>query len=171
LETFQGQDISKFFDHVNHDILMGRIGTAIRDKRVLGLIGKYLRRGAMVEGVVITSEEGTPDHRRRSMVRLVQDKVGSYSALVVRKQVPRLSTEPPTADRNSAGEHRTIQSESAKVVAKLPEQNQQAIAGHMAELHPRLVGILPTGRGQAADLPAGRLDTSAHPKAFLAAVA
>ena len=32
----------------------------IRDKRVLGLIGKYLRRGAMVEGVVTASEEGTP---------------------------------------------------------------------------------------------------------------
>ena len=53
-------DIAKFFDHVNHDILMGRIGKVIRDKRVLHLIGKYLRRGAMVEGVVVASEEGTP---------------------------------------------------------------------------------------------------------------
>jgi group II intron reverse transcriptase/maturase len=53
-------DIAKFFDHVNHDILMGRIAEVIRDKRVLHLIGKYLRRGAMVEGVVVTSEEGTP---------------------------------------------------------------------------------------------------------------
>jgi group II intron reverse transcriptase/maturase len=53
-------DITKFFDHVNHDILMGRIGKVIRDKRVLGLIGKFLRAGAMVEGVVQGSEEGTP---------------------------------------------------------------------------------------------------------------
>lgn len=53
-------DISKFFDHVNHDILMGRIGKTIRDKRVLKLIGAYLRRGAMIEGVVVRSEEGTP---------------------------------------------------------------------------------------------------------------
>jgi len=53
-------DIAKFFDHVNHDILMGRIAAKIRDKRVLRLIGKYLRRGAMVEGVVTASEEGTP---------------------------------------------------------------------------------------------------------------
>jgi retron-type reverse transcriptase len=53
-------DIARFFDHVNHDILMGRIGTTIRDKRVLSLIGKYLRRGAMVDGVVTASEEGTP---------------------------------------------------------------------------------------------------------------
>jgi group II intron reverse transcriptase/maturase len=53
-------DITKFFDHVNHDILMGRIGATIRDKRVLRLIGKYLRRGAMVEGIVTASVEGTP---------------------------------------------------------------------------------------------------------------
>src|SRR5712692_85501 len=53
-------DITKFFDHVNHDILMGRIGKVIRDKRALHLIGKYLRRGAMVEGLVEASGEGTP---------------------------------------------------------------------------------------------------------------
>lgn len=53
-------DITKFFDHVNHDILLGRIGQTIRDKRVLGLIGKYLRRGAMIEGMVVRSEAGTP---------------------------------------------------------------------------------------------------------------
>ena len=53
-------DISKFFDRVNHDILLHRIGQTIRDKRVLGLIGRYLRAGAMIEGVVVASEEGTP---------------------------------------------------------------------------------------------------------------
>ena len=53
-------DITQFFDHVNHDILIGRIAQVIRDKRVLHLMGKFLRRGAMVEGVVIASEEGTP---------------------------------------------------------------------------------------------------------------
>jgi group II intron reverse transcriptase/maturase len=53
-------DITKFFDRVNHDILMNRIGQTIRDKRVLRLIGKYLRAGVMVEGVVQSSEEGTP---------------------------------------------------------------------------------------------------------------
>ena len=43
-------DITKFFDHVNHDILMGRIAEVIRDKRVLHLIGKYLRRFALALG-------------------------------------------------------------------------------------------------------------------------
>lgn len=53
-------DITKFFDHVNHDILMHRLGQLIRDKRVLRLIGKYLRSGIMIEGVVQVAEEGTP---------------------------------------------------------------------------------------------------------------
>jgi len=53
-------DITKFFDRVNHDILMTRMGRTIRDKRVLGLIGRYLRAGVMVQGVVQESEEGTP---------------------------------------------------------------------------------------------------------------
>jgi group II intron reverse transcriptase/maturase len=53
-------DITKFFDHVNHDILMHRLGQLIRDKRVLRLIGRYLRSGVMLEGVVQVREEGTP---------------------------------------------------------------------------------------------------------------
>jgi RNA-directed DNA polymerase len=53
-------DIAKFFDQVNHDILMGRIAQVIRDKRVLHLIGKFLRRGATVDGLVEASAEGTP---------------------------------------------------------------------------------------------------------------
>ena len=53
-------DITKFFDRVNHDLLMNRIGQTIRDKRALRLIGRYLRAGVMVEGLVQASEEGTP---------------------------------------------------------------------------------------------------------------
>jgi group II intron reverse transcriptase/maturase len=53
-------DIEKFFDRVHHDILMRRIGEVIRDKRVLKLIGRYLRSGILVEGVVIRQAEGTP---------------------------------------------------------------------------------------------------------------
>jgi RNA-directed DNA polymerase len=53
-------DIAKFFDRVSHDILMGRIAQVVRDKRVLGLIGKFLRRGAMVDGLVEASVEGIP---------------------------------------------------------------------------------------------------------------
>ena len=41
-------DLSKFFDMVNHDVLMHRVARKIRDKRVLKLIGKYLRAGVVV---------------------------------------------------------------------------------------------------------------------------
>jgi RNA-directed DNA polymerase len=54
-------DITKFFDRVNHDLLMHRIGVVVRDKRVLKLIGGYLRAGViMPKGELVRSEEGTP---------------------------------------------------------------------------------------------------------------
>ena len=54
-------DITKFFDRVNHDLLMHRIGAVVRDKRVLKLIGRYLRAGViMPKGELVRSEEGTP---------------------------------------------------------------------------------------------------------------
>jgi group II intron reverse transcriptase/maturase len=53
-------DVTQFFDRVNHDILMTRIGQTIRDKRVLRLVGRYLRAGVMINGVVHEVEEGTP---------------------------------------------------------------------------------------------------------------
>ncbi len=54
-------DITKFFDKVNHDILMSKIGTVIGDKAVMKLIGKYLRAGVvMPDGLKVSSEEGTP---------------------------------------------------------------------------------------------------------------
>jgi group II intron reverse transcriptase/maturase len=53
-------DLEKFFDRVNHDVLMGRLAKRIRDGRVLGLIRRYLDAGVMVSGVVMERGEGTP---------------------------------------------------------------------------------------------------------------
>lgn len=53
-------DLEKFFDRVNHDILMGRIAKRIGDKRLLRLIRLYLEAGVLSEGVVLTRDEGTP---------------------------------------------------------------------------------------------------------------
>ncbi len=53
-------DLEKFFDRVNHDILMSRIARKIKDKRVLKLIRNYLVSGVLVEGIKVSSEEGTP---------------------------------------------------------------------------------------------------------------
>jgi group II intron reverse transcriptase/maturase len=53
-------DLEKFFDRVNHDVLMGRLAKRIADKRLLGLIRRYLTAGMMASGVVVKREEGTP---------------------------------------------------------------------------------------------------------------
>ena len=53
-------DLEKFFDRVNHDILMYKLSRDINDKRVLKLIRRYLQSGIMINGVVVTNEEGTP---------------------------------------------------------------------------------------------------------------
>jgi len=53
-------DLEKFFDHVNHDILMNRLGLHVGDKRVLRVIGRFLRAGMMQDGVCVSREEGTP---------------------------------------------------------------------------------------------------------------
>ena len=53
-------DLEKFFDRVNHDVLMGRLAKRITDRRVLGLIRRYLTAGMMADGIVMERHEGTP---------------------------------------------------------------------------------------------------------------
>ena len=53
-------DLEKFFDRVNHDVLMGRLAKRIEDERLLGLIRRYLEAGMMANGVATERHEGTP---------------------------------------------------------------------------------------------------------------
>ena len=53
-------DLEQFFDRVNHDVLMGKLAKRIGDRRVLGLIRRYLEAGMMASGVVVERYEGTP---------------------------------------------------------------------------------------------------------------
>jgi RNA-directed DNA polymerase len=53
-------DLEQFFDRVNHDVLMGRLAKRIGDRRVLGLIRRYLQAGIMANGVATERHEGTP---------------------------------------------------------------------------------------------------------------
>ncbi len=53
-------DLSKFFDRVQHDVLMARVARRVDDKILLRLIGRYLRAGVMVEGVLQPTDVGTP---------------------------------------------------------------------------------------------------------------
>jgi len=53
-------DLEKFFDRVNHDVLMGRVARVVGDARVLKLIRRFLEAGMMREGLVEPRSEGTP---------------------------------------------------------------------------------------------------------------
>jgi group II intron reverse transcriptase/maturase len=53
-------DLEKFFDRVNHDVLMTRLARRIEDKRLLRVIRRYLEAGVMADGVVVGRHEGTP---------------------------------------------------------------------------------------------------------------
>lgn len=53
-------DLEKFFDRVNHDVLMARVERKVKDRRMLGLIRRYLQSGMMVGGLVEQRIEGTP---------------------------------------------------------------------------------------------------------------
>ena len=53
-------DLSKFFDRVNHDRLMSRLATRVRDRRVLKLIRAYLNSGVLIGDIITETKEGTP---------------------------------------------------------------------------------------------------------------
>lgn len=53
-------DLSKFFDRVQHDVLMSRVARRVQDRLVLRLIGSYLRAGVMVDGILQATDVGTP---------------------------------------------------------------------------------------------------------------
>ena len=53
-------DLEKFFDKVNHDILVRKLEKRIKDQRLIKLIRKYLESGVLINGIKVSSEKGTP---------------------------------------------------------------------------------------------------------------
>lgn len=53
-------DLAKYFDTVNHEILIGMLREQVKDERVIRLIRKYLKSGVMINGLISPTTEGTP---------------------------------------------------------------------------------------------------------------
>jgi group II intron reverse transcriptase/maturase len=53
-------DLEKFFDRVNHDVLMGKLENRVRDRRLHRILRRYLKAGVLADGVVVERHEGTP---------------------------------------------------------------------------------------------------------------
>jgi group II intron reverse transcriptase/maturase len=70
-------DLERFFDLVNHDVLMGRLARRIADRRLLGIIRRYLEAGVMVNGVVTERYMGTPQggHLSPLLANVLLDEV------------------------------------------------------------------------------------------------
>jgi group II intron reverse transcriptase/maturase len=112
-------DLEKFFDRVNHDVLMGKLHNRIADQRMLRIIRRFLEAGIMADGVVVERYEGTPqggplspllanvlldqvdkelERRGHTFVRYVDDcnvyvrskRAGERVMMVLRQQYARL---------------------------------------------------------------------------------
>jgi len=56
-------DLSKYFDTINHELLMNMVREQVHDRRVTELIKKYLKSGVMEEGLLVRTEEGSPQSK------------------------------------------------------------------------------------------------------------
>ena len=68
-------DLEKFFDTVQHDVLMTRVSRKVHNKVLLKLIGRYLRAGVMVDGIIQATDWGTPQGSPIAPPTILQKRV------------------------------------------------------------------------------------------------
>jgi len=81
--------LSKFFDNVDHDLLMHRLAKRISDKRLLALIGKYLRAGVSHNGKIKSTLKGVPQGGSLSplLANIMLDDLDRYLESIFEKQI------------------------------------------------------------------------------------
>jgi retron-type reverse transcriptase len=85
-------DLEKYFDTVNHDLLIKMVRETVKDEPVISLIRKFLKSGVMVDGLMSQSEQGTPQgglcsaehtppYAQRLLMYSVRPKYRKYNGL------------------------------------------------------------------------------------------
>src|SRR5262245_25248501 len=121
-------DLEKFFDRVNHDVLMGRLSMRIEHRRVLGLVRRYLNAGILANGVVVERHEGTPQGGPLRIVRLlVKEVLVADDAITIRHSIPVTANsprndEPPISSKFGATKHQGYLLRSGRTIANLGER-------------------------------------------------
>jgi hypothetical protein len=135
-------DLEKFFDRVNHDVLMGLIAKRVADKRILKLIRGFLIAGAMEGGLVSPTEEGTPQGGLLSpllsnlMLDVLDKELEKRGHRFVRYADDcNILCAQPTCGRTGDGRHRTVPCEAPQA-----EGQQGQERGHQTE-RPQVPGL------------------------------
>jgi hypothetical protein len=135
-------DLEKFFDRVNHDILMSRVARGVKDKRVLRLIRRYLEAGAMHDGLTRQRTEGDATRRPAFTVAVEHfaERPGSRagtaraSVLPVRGRLQCLCAQ-PSGGRTRDGADNSVCGEQA---AAASQSRQKCLCPALATQVPRL---------------------------------
>ena len=111
-------DLEKFFDRVNHDVLMSRLARQIEDQRILRLIRRYWQAGMMAGGMVSPPSEGTPQGGPLALLLtdkfnlIVPDRDPTPRWVAVRSaSPPRVSRTPGSVPWNPEGRSHTAGNE------------------------------------------------------------
>ena len=140
-------DLEKFFDRVNHDILMGLVAKRVADKRILKLIRGFLTAGALEGGLVSVTEEGTPQGGPLSpllsnlMLDVLDKELEKRDAL--RRRLQHLCAQ-STRGRTSTGRRREVLGQTPQA-----EDQQGQECGCQAEC-PQVPGLQLHERAAAA---------------------
>ena len=117
-------DLSKYFDTLNHELLMNMVREEVRDKRVTDLIKKYLKSGVFAEGLLVKTEEGSP--QGGPLIRSGDDKERRKGDPICGRH--RDSGEKQAGRRAASGIEQTLSGREAQAEAEhREEQSSQRV--------------------------------------------
>ena len=113
-------DLSKYFDTLNHELLLNRVRKNVKDKRVIDLIKKYLKAGVMENGLLVRTREGSPQGGPLSPL-LANIYLNEYDQEMARRGVPVIRY----------ADDIVVLAKSARAAQRLLESTQRYLEGKL----------------------------------------